>query len=158
MRQITPWFLSSRGEFLGVLRSNFSIFISTYHSPTREQRGAITAQYLVTLNIEILGFLDKSIYMLLFQKPIQGLSGFMLMHFFPQSMRHSNGLHLLSFACKRDPSQGRSGSWMLLPFIFFKYCRSRISARYCLFLQGVSQHFGCLLLVDSQPCPIQTLT
>ena len=71
-------------------------------------------------------------------------------------MCHSNGLHLLSFTCKRDPYQGRSGSWMLLPFVLFKDCHIRISAYYCLFLQGVSQHFGCLLMVDSQPCPIWT--
>ena len=73
-------------------------------------------------------------------------------------MCHSNGLHLLLFTCKRDPSQGRSGSWMLLPFVLFKDCHIRISAYYCLFLQGVSQHFGCLLMVDFQPCPIWTLT
>ena len=34
-------------------------------SPTCEQRGAITELYLVTLNIEILGVVDKSIYLLL---------------------------------------------------------------------------------------------
>ena len=35
-------------------------------SPTREQYGAITALYLVTLDINILGVLDKYIYLLLF--------------------------------------------------------------------------------------------
>ena len=49
-----PWCLSSRGEFLGVLSSNFAIFQSTLRSPTLEQRGAITALYLVVLDIDIL--------------------------------------------------------------------------------------------------------
>ena len=34
--------------------------------PTGEQREVITALYLVTLYIEILGVVDKSIYLLLF--------------------------------------------------------------------------------------------
>ena len=46
-------------------------------SPTIEQRREITALYLVTLDIYILGVLDHSIYMLLFYKPIQGSSWFM---------------------------------------------------------------------------------
>ena len=71
------WCLSYNGEFLGVLRSNFTIFQSTRRSPTLEQRGAITALYLVTLDIEISDVVDKSIYLLLFYKTIQGLSGVM---------------------------------------------------------------------------------
>ena len=35
------WGISSRGEFLGVLSSNFSIFRSTRRSPTREYCGAV---------------------------------------------------------------------------------------------------------------------
>ena len=31
-------------------------------------------------------------------------------------------------------------------------------SHYCLFLQGVSQHLGRLILMASQPCPIWTLT
>ena len=46
-----PWCLSSRGDFLGVLRSNFLIFQSIQCSPTFEQGEAITALYLVTLYI-----------------------------------------------------------------------------------------------------------
>ena len=60
-----PWCLSSRGDFLGILRSNFAIFQSTQRSPTREQCGSIIALYLVTLYIDILSVLYKSIYMLL---------------------------------------------------------------------------------------------
>ena len=72
-----PWSLSSHGELLGILRSNFAIFQSTRRFPTREQRGAIAALYLVTLGVEILGFVDNSIYLLLFYKPIKGSSGVM---------------------------------------------------------------------------------
>ena len=63
---LTVWCLSSHGEFLGVLSSNFAIFQSTRRSPTREQRGSITTLCLVTLDIEILGVVDNSIYLLLF--------------------------------------------------------------------------------------------
>ena len=66
-----PCCLSFHGDFLGVWRSNFLVFRSMWHSPTREQRGEITALYLVTLDIEILGILDKSINLLIFYKPIQ---------------------------------------------------------------------------------------
>ena len=51
---------------LSVLSSNVAIFQSTWHSPTREQCGKITEWYLVILDIEILGVVDKSIYLLLF--------------------------------------------------------------------------------------------
>ena len=72
-----PWCLSSHGEFLGFLRYNCSIFQSMRRSPTLEKCGAITVLYLGTLDIDILGVLDKSIYMLIFYKPIQGFSGVM---------------------------------------------------------------------------------
>ena len=72
-----PWCLSSHGEFLGFLRYNCSIFQSMRRSPTLEKCGAITVLYLVTLDIDILGVADKSIYLLLFYKPIQGFSGVM---------------------------------------------------------------------------------
>ena len=72
-----PWCLSSHGYFLGVLRYNFSIFQSTRRSPIREQCGTITALYLVTLDIDTLGVLYQSIYILLFYKRIQGFSGVM---------------------------------------------------------------------------------
>ena len=61
-----PGWLSSNGEFLGVLSSNFSIFQSKRRSPTRDQHGAIAALYLVSLDIYILGVVDKSIYLLIF--------------------------------------------------------------------------------------------
>ena len=66
MRYRTSGCLSSHGVLLGVLSSNCSIFQSTRRSPMREQRGAITALYLVTQDIEILGVVNKSIYLLLF--------------------------------------------------------------------------------------------
>ena len=56
-----PWCLSSRGEFLAIWRSTFAILQSTKRSPKCEQRGAITMLYLVTLYIEILSFVEKSI-------------------------------------------------------------------------------------------------
>ena len=56
-----PWCLSYCGEFLGVWRYNFVIFLCTRHSPTCEQREAINVLYLVTLDIDILGDVDKSI-------------------------------------------------------------------------------------------------
>ena len=67
-----PSTLSSNGEFLGVLSSNFSIFQSTQRSPTLEHHGVITALYLVTIDIDILFVVDNSIYLLIFYKPIQG--------------------------------------------------------------------------------------
>ena len=70
------------------------------HSPTREQCGAITALYLVTIYIYILGVVENSIYILLFYKPIQGPSVFMCSFiFYPWSMLRSEGLHIFSFAC-----------------------------------------------------------
>ena len=72
-----PGCLSSHCGLLGILRSNFAIFWSKQRSPTREQRGAITALYLVIIYIEVLGVVYKFIYLLLFYKPIQGSSKFM---------------------------------------------------------------------------------
>ena len=69
------WYIYYHGELLGVKRSNFVIFWSTLCSPTRKQREVITALYLVTIDIDILGVVDKYIYLLLFYKPIQGPSG-----------------------------------------------------------------------------------
>ena len=77
MRQITPWYLSSHGNFLGVLSSSFAIFKYTRLSPTRNYPGAVTALFVDTLNIEILIVVDKSTYLLLSQEPIQVLSGVM---------------------------------------------------------------------------------
>ena len=61
-----PWYLSSNGKFLGVLSSDFANFQSTQRSSTSEQHWGITMLFLVTLYIEILFYLDKSIYLLLF--------------------------------------------------------------------------------------------
>ena len=77
MRQSTPWYLSSHGNFLGVLSSSFAIFKYTRLSPTRNYPGAVTALFVDTLNIEILIVVDKSTYLLLSQEPIQVLSGVM---------------------------------------------------------------------------------
>ena len=38
----------------------------------REQHGTITALYLVTIDIEILGVVYNFIYLLIFYKPIKG--------------------------------------------------------------------------------------
>ena len=48
--------ISSRGEFLGIWRSNFLIFWSTWRSTMREQCMSIAALKLVTLGIDILKF------------------------------------------------------------------------------------------------------
>ena len=58
--------ISSHGEFLGIVRSNFSILPSTRRSPMQKQCGSIAALYLVTLDIYILGFVESSKYLLLF--------------------------------------------------------------------------------------------
>ena len=71
------WCISSHGELLDIWRSNFVVFGSTQRSLTPEQSGEITAFYLVSLDIDISGVVDKSIYLLLFYKYIQGSSGFM---------------------------------------------------------------------------------
>ena len=56
--------------------------------PTCEQRGAITALYLVTLDIEVFVVVDNSIYLLLFYKFILGSSGAMqLCMFFTHGRR-----------------------------------------------------------------------
>ena len=81
-----PWFISSRGYFFVVLSSNFVIFQSTRLSPTPEQRGQIILLYLVTLDIDIFGVVDKSVCLLLFQKPIQVLSRFMRSCMFPSTV------------------------------------------------------------------------
>ena len=60
-----PWCISSHGESLGNLSYNFTIFQSTKPSPMREQCMAITVLYLVTLDIDIIGVVDNSIYLLL---------------------------------------------------------------------------------------------
>ena len=56
-----PLCIYSHGEFLGMWCSNFAIFWYTRRSPTREQRGVITALYLVTLDIDILGVVNNII-------------------------------------------------------------------------------------------------
>ena len=59
-------YISSHGDFLGVLRYTCVIFGSTCRSPTHEQCGEITVLYLFAIDIEILGVVDKYIYLLLF--------------------------------------------------------------------------------------------
>ena len=113
-----PWCLSSHGEFLGILRSNFAIFKSTWRSPKCEECGAITELYLVNIYIEIFGVVDKSLYLLIFYKPHQGLSGVMRScahaYFYPRSTLRLDGLHLLLFTCQRDPSRGQLARRILL--------------------------------------------
>ena len=96
-----PWCLYSHGEFLGVLRSDFSILWSTRRSPIREQRGAITALYLVTLYIEVLrvvySLYDCYYFINLFKVC---LGSCIRAYFYPWSTRCSDSLHILSFACQ----------------------------------------------------------
>ena len=56
--------------------------------------------YLVTLDIEILGVVDKSIYLLLFLRNIFKFRPGSFAHecFYPWSTRRSGGLHLVPFA------------------------------------------------------------
>ena len=56
-----PLCIYSHGEFLGMWCSIFAIFRSTRRSPTCEQCEAITALYLVTLDIYILGVVNNII-------------------------------------------------------------------------------------------------
>ena len=70
----------------------------------------------------------------------------------------SDGLNLLSFTSQRDPSWGQSVRRMFLLFISCQEWHSRISAYYCLFLQGLSQHLGFFISLASQLCLIWTLT
>ena len=69
-----PWSLYYHGDFLGILRYKFAIFQSTQRSQNLEQRGTITTLSLVTIDIDILGVVEKYTYMLLFYEPIQGSS------------------------------------------------------------------------------------
>ena len=64
--------LYQKGVPKSILYSYFAIFQSTRRSPTLEHHGVITALYLVTIDIEILFVVDKSIYLLIFYNPIQG--------------------------------------------------------------------------------------
>ena len=69
-------------------------------------------------------------------------------------MRCSDGLYLLLFACQCGPSWGHPSRRMILPFVNMPRMARSDSVHYFLFLQGVSQHLGCLLFLDSQSCPI----
>ena len=128
-------------------------------SPTREHYGAITALYIVTLYIEILSVVDKYINLLLSYKPIRGSSG---------------AMHSCMFLSTIDASLGRSAyfifrlsAWPFLgsvnkvdppPVYLLPRLARSASSHSCFFLQGVSQHLGYLLFMDSQPCPIWTIT
>ena len=78
--------------------------------------------------------------------------------FYPRSTCYLGGFHLLLLACQNDPSRDRLTRQMILLFFSCQDWNGRISTHYCLFLQGVFKHPGCLLSLDSQPCPIWTLT
>ena len=93
-----PWCLSSHGYFLGVLRYNFSIFQSTRRSPIREQCGTITALYLVTLDIDILGVLYKSIFFIILQTYSRFFRGHARMHVFIRSRCISWTVHIYYFS------------------------------------------------------------
>ena len=60
----------------------------------REQRGAINALYLVTLYIEILDVVDKSIHLLFFRNLLKVFLGSCAHAFFPpRPTDQSDGLH-----------------------------------------------------------------
>ena len=159
MRWSTSWCLSSHGEFLGILSSNFAIFQSTQKTKTREQRGAITALYLDTLDIDTLVVLDRSLSICYYFRNLFKVLLGSCAHasFSPQSTHRSDGLHLLSSTFQYDPSRGRSARRLLLPFVSCHNWHGPLPAHYCLFLQGVSQNLGYFLSLASQPCQIWTI-
>ena len=154
-----PWCLSSHRVLLYILSSNFAIFQSTRCSPMREQHGAISVFYLVTLDIEVLGVVDKSDYLLLFNKPIQVLSNVMRLCMFlsivAASLRQS-AYFTLRFSVQ--PLSGWVGEVDYSPICFLPRPTRLDSDHSCFVLQGVSQHLGYLLLMDYHLCLICTFT
>ena len=61
-------------------------------------------------------------------------------------------------AFQSGPYRDWSTRLMLLPFVSFQDWHGRISDHYYLFLQGVSQNLGYLLLLGSHPCNIWKIT
>ena len=116
MRQSMSRCFPSYCEFSGILSSNFSNFMSTCCYPTLEQRRAITALYLVILDKYILG-LQTSLYIYYYFINLFKVCTGSCFHacFHPRSICCLDGPYLLLFACKRDPSQGRSAKQILLP-------------------------------------------
>ena len=153
-----PCCLSYHGEFLGVLSSNIEIFQSVRRSPTFEQCGAINALYLVTLDIEILGVVDNSIYLLLFYN---------LFKVHPGSCAHARFNHgrcvagwstfIIVIFSERQLLRS-VGEVDHPPFCLLARMAQSASAHYFLFLQDVYQHLGCLLSLASHQCPIWTFT
>ena len=153
-----PGCLSSHCGLLGILRSNFAIFWSKQRSPTREQRGAITALYLVIIYIEVLGVVYKFIYLLLFYKPIQGSSKFMRPCMYLSTVDVSLVRSEYFFLClSARPFLGLFGKVDAPPVFFLPRLAWSASTHYCFVLQGVYQHLGYLLALAFQPCPIWTI-
>ena len=71
----------------------FSDFWSTLHSPTHEQRGAITALHFVTLGIEISWFVDNYI-LIIFYKPMRFIRVHSLVYFLSTVDACSDGLYI----------------------------------------------------------------
>ena len=67
--------------------------------PLDEQRGSITALYLVNLDIDILVVVHKSIYLLLFSKPVQVSSRVMRSCMFFSVISASLGLSGFIIVC-----------------------------------------------------------
>ena len=140
-----PWYFSYHGELLGVLSSNFAILKSTRRSPMREQHGTITALYLVTIDIEVLGVVDKSIYLLIFYKHIQASSEVMRScMFYPWSKCCSDGPHIFSFACQRRASWGQPARRLLLPFGYWQYWHGWILPNICFYKVYLNTLDSCL--------------
>ena len=80
-----PWCLSSHGEFLGIWRSNFSIFLSAWRSLAREQRVVITE-----LNLD---------YPVLSRDPVTGIA---MVYFYPPLCP---GMFLQDFLWEKDENR-----------------------------------------------------
>ena len=145
MRQSTSWCLYSHGEFLGVLIHNFDIFQPTWRSPIHKYRGEITALFSGSPDIDILGILDKSIYVFLFYWPIQGFSGVMRSCMFFSPVYTSIWRSKFIIVClSARPFLVSVGKLDTPPVCLQPILTWLASIHYCLFLQEFFQNLGIL--------------
>ena len=151
-----PWCLYSHGGFLINWRSNFAIFRSTQRSPTHEHRRSISAIYLVTIDIDILGVVDNFIWLLIFYKPIQGSSGVMHLCMFLSMVSASLGGFAYIILCLlAQPFLGLVGEADYPPVGFLPKL-AWLDSTHFFKKQCVSQQLGYFIALASQPCPIWT--
>ena len=94
----------------------------------------ITALYLVTPDIDILGVVDKYIYLILFYKPIQGFSGFMHSCMFLSTVYTSLGRSkFVIFCLSLRTFLGSVGEADAPPVCLLPRLARLASTHYCLF-------------------------